>query len=65
MTAELIAETGATVVRVESRGKTRTERLLWTVMLGDLVSVELAAAHGADPEPVAVIERFKERLGRS
>ncbi len=65
LTAELIAETGATVVRVESRGRTRTERLLWTVMLGDLVSVELAAAHGVDPEPVAVIERFKERLGRS
>ena len=65
LTAELVAATGAPVVRVESRGRTRTERLLWTVMLGDLVSVELAAAHGVDPEPVAVLDRFKAELGRS
>ncbi len=65
LTAELVAGTGASVVRVESRGRSRTERLLWTVMLGDLVTVELAAAHGVDPEPVAVLDRFKAELGGS
>ncbi len=33
-------------------------------MLGDLVSLHLAAAHGVDPSPVEVIERLKEELGR-
>ena len=65
LTAELVAGTGASVVRVESRGRSRTERLLWTVMLGDLVTVELADAHGVDPEPVAVLDRFKAELGGS
>jgi hypothetical protein len=52
------------VVRVETRGETRTERLLWAVMLGDLVSLELASREGVDPTPVAVIEDLKDRLGR-
>ena len=33
-------------------------------MLGDLLSLELAARAGADPTPVAVIEDLKDRLGR-
>ncbi|HET6830735.1 MAG TPA: bifunctional phosphoglucose/phosphomannose isomerase [Solirubrobacterales bacterium] len=64
LTAELIARNAHDVVRVETRGETRTERLLWAVMLGDLVSLELAAREGVDPTPVAVIEDLKDRLGR-
>ncbi|MCL4288267.1 MAG: bifunctional phosphoglucose/phosphomannose isomerase, partial [Thermoleophilia bacterium] len=64
LTAELIAGHAHDVVRVETRGETRTERLLWAVMLGDLVSLELAAREGVDPTPVAVIEDLKDRLGR-
>jgi hypothetical protein len=45
-------------------GETRTERLLWAVLLGDLLSLELAARSGADPTPVDVIESLKDRLGR-
>jgi glucose/mannose-6-phosphate isomerase len=63
LTAEVVADAGAEVVRVESVGETRTARLLWTVMLGDLVSVELALARGVDPTEVEVIERFKRQLG--
>lgn len=64
LTAELIDAVAHDVIRIETEGETRTERLLWSVMLGDLVSLELAARIGADPTPVAVIEDLKDRLGR-
>ena len=64
LTAELIADRAHDVIRIETEGETRTERLLWTVMLGDLISLELAAREGVDPTPVDVIENLKDRLGR-
>jgi glucose/mannose-6-phosphate isomerase len=64
LTAELIADAAHDVIRIETIGETRTERLLWAVMLGDLLSLELAARGGADPTPVEVIESLKDRLGR-
>ena len=64
LTAELIGDKAQDVIRLTTEGDTRTERLLWSVMLGDLVSLELAARAGADPTPVAVIEDLKDRLGR-
>lgn len=64
LTAKLIEPRAAAVVRLETEGETRTERLLWAVMLGDLVSLHLAARHGVDPTPVEVIERLKDELGR-
>ncbi len=64
LTSELVGGKANSVCRVETEGETRTERLLWTVMLGDLLSLELAARRGADPTPVSVIESLKDRLGR-
>jgi glucose/mannose-6-phosphate isomerase len=64
LTAAAIAAAGAEVVRLETVGETRVERLLWAVMLGDLVSVALAEARGVDPTPVEAIEGFKAALGR-
>ena len=64
LTAELIADRARDVVRIETEGETRTERLLWAVMLGDLVSLELAAREAVDPTPVDVIEDLKDHLGR-
>jgi glucose/mannose-6-phosphate isomerase len=64
LTAEAIAAGGATAVSVETAGETRVERLLWALMLGDLVSVELADARGVDPTPVEALESFKAALGR-
>jgi glucose/mannose-6-phosphate isomerase len=62
LTAEVISEAGAEVVQVEAQGETRVARLLWATMLGDLVSLELAAGRGVDPLPVEAIERFKAAL---
>ncbi|HEY5816134.1 MAG TPA: SIS domain-containing protein [Solirubrobacterales bacterium] len=63
LTARAIEETGAGVVRVEAAGETPSERLLWSVMLGDLVSLAIADAHGVDPLPIAAIDGFKAALG--
>jgi glucose/mannose-6-phosphate isomerase len=54
---------GAPVQRVEGRGETRLERIVSLVLLGDLVSVYLAALAGVDPTPVEAIERLKRELG--
>ena len=51
-------------VRVETEGETRTQRMLWAVMLGDLVSLHVAAHRGIDPSPVPAIEQLKDALGR-
>jgi glucose/mannose-6-phosphate isomerase len=63
LSGKAIAETGAEVVWVESEGETRTARLLWATMLGDLVSLAMAEARGVDPLPVEAIEGFKAALG--
>ncbi|HEY5052979.1 MAG TPA: bifunctional phosphoglucose/phosphomannose isomerase [Solirubrobacterales bacterium] len=65
LTAAAVAADGAQVVRVETEGDAPVARLLWAVMLGDLVSVSLAEARGVDPLPVESIENFKTALARS
>ena len=52
------------MLRVETEGPNRTARMLWAVMLGDLVSLQLAAARGVDPSPAELIDRLKDELGR-
>jgi glucose/mannose-6-phosphate isomerase len=63
LTAAEIESAGATAIRVESRGSSRSERLLWAVMLGDLVSLAIAEARGVDPLPIEAIENLKRELG--
>ena len=62
LTAKLIEPTAGAVVRVETEGETRVERLLRAVQLGDLVSLYLAAHNGVDPGPIEIIDRLKEQL---
>jgi glucose/mannose-6-phosphate isomerase len=64
LTAEAIEAAGAEAIRLETAGETPSERLLWAVMLGDLVSLELARARGVDPLPIEAIDRLKAALGR-
>jgi glucose/mannose-6-phosphate isomerase len=64
LTAEAFEHAGADeCMRISSRGETRLQRVLSLVLLGDLVSVYLAALNGVDPTPVEAIERFKVELG--
>ena len=62
LTAQLIEESGAEAVRIETEGETRIVRLLWATMLGDLVSLRVAEARGVDPLPVTAIEGLKTAL---
>jgi glucose/mannose-6-phosphate isomerase len=64
LTAKLVEGDAMAVARVETAGESRTERLLWAVMLGDLLSLHLAARRGVDPSRIEAIERLKEELGR-
>jgi glucose/mannose-6-phosphate isomerase len=63
LTAKAVEAHAIAVIRHESEGETRTDRVLHTVMLGDLLSIELANARGVDPLPVEGIESFKRELG--
>jgi glucose/mannose-6-phosphate isomerase len=62
LTATEIEAAGAVAVRVETVGESRFERLLWAVMLGDFVSLELADAGGVDALAVEAIDRLKAAL---
>ncbi len=65
LTAKLIEPSATAVIWIETEGEMRIERLLRAVMLGDLVSLHLAAANGVDPGPVGMIDDLKHGLGRS
>ncbi len=62
LTRGLIASSGAPVFRVESIGETRLERLVSLVLLGDLVSLYVAALRGVDPASIDAIDRLKRAL---
>lgn len=64
LTAEIAAESGAPVVRLQTEGETRVERLLWATLLGDLVSLEVARQLDADPEQIEILDRIKEGMSR-
>jgi glucose/mannose-6-phosphate isomerase len=62
LTGKLASAAGAGGSSVGARGETPTERVMSLVLLGDLVSVYLAALRGVDPTPVEAIESFKRAL---
>src|SRR6266550_8797790 len=55
LTERMIADNAAASFRLETRGQTSVERVISLVLLGDLVSVYLAALRGVDPGPVRVL----------
>jgi glucose/mannose-6-phosphate isomerase len=62
LTAE-IAEAGASpVIRVQTRGETRVERLVSLILLGDLVTIYAAMLRGADPVDIPAIDSIKASL---
>jgi glucose/mannose-6-phosphate isomerase len=64
LTGKAIEPYASTVISLETEGENRTERILHSVMLGDLLAIELAEARGADPLAVDVLEGFKKEMGR-
>jgi glucose/mannose-6-phosphate isomerase len=64
ITGEVIGPTAHAVVTVEAEGDTRTARLMELVMLGDLLSIELADRRGVDPGPIDAIGELKGKMGK-
>ena len=62
LTAEKLADDGVLVVHARARGESAVEHVLSLIMLGDLVSVELAELAGVDPMPVAEILALRAAL---
>ncbi len=62
LTEQLIAGAASASFRVETRGQTAIERVISLVLLGDLVSIYLAALRGVDPAPVQAIDELKAAL---
>jgi glucose/mannose-6-phosphate isomerase len=63
LTAEEVERSGAPALQLESRGESRLERILSLVLLGDVVSVYLAALAGINPAEAEPIDRLKGALG--
>jgi len=63
LTGELIEGSAASVVRLEADAETRTARLFELVLLGDLLSIEIAERRGVDAWPVESIDSLKSKLG--
>ena len=59
--AGMVGEYGAPSIEVDPGGESRSESLLRAVMIGDLVSLRLAAESGVDPAAIEAIEEFKRR----
>jgi glucose/mannose-6-phosphate isomerase len=62
LTAEAVTASSGTVVRLETVGETRVERLLWATLFGDLVSLEISRLREVDPESIVAIDRLKEGM---
>ncbi|UJA19611.1 bifunctional phosphoglucose/phosphomannose isomerase [Thermoleophilia bacterium SCSIO 60948] len=65
LTAGLVERAARSVTLVATKGETRTERALWAVMLGDLISLGLAARRGVDPVDISSIDELKRGLAAS
>jgi len=62
ITADILEEKVGGVTVIHVGGKTRTEKLLSAVYLGDFVSSYLALVRGVDPTPVESIALLKRRM---
>jgi glucose/mannose-6-phosphate isomerase len=62
LAAEELERAGAPALQVDTAGESRLERVLSAVLLGDLVSVYMAALAGVDPTPTPALERLKQQL---
>jgi glucose/mannose-6-phosphate isomerase len=64
LTERLIAGNAVASHRLETRGQTAIERVISLVLLGDLVSIYMAALRGVDPGPVRLIDELKAALAQ-
>jgi len=62
VTAKLLSGLRPDPIVVEATGNNLVEQLLWSISLGDFVSIYTALLNGLNPTPVDMIEKFKSEL---
>src|SRR6185312_17382687 len=62
LTEQMIKANAAASFRLETRGQTAIDRVVSLVLLGDLVSIYMAALRGVDPGPVTALDELKSAL---
>jgi glucose/mannose-6-phosphate isomerase len=65
LTERMIAGSATASFRLETRGQTAIDRVISLVLLGDLVSIYLAALRGVDPGPVTALDELKSSLANT
>lgn len=63
LSAKLLSGKRPDPIIVDAQGKSKLEQILWTVVLGDFVSLYTALLNGLNPTPVDLIEKLKKQLG--
>lgn len=62
ITERLLSGKRPAPIVIEPKGSDLLEQLLWTIVLGDFVSLYLALLNGLNPTPVELIEKLKQAL---
>jgi len=62
VTAKLLSGLRPDPIVVEAVGQNLAEQLVWSITLGDFVSIYTALLNGLNPTPVDMIEKFKHEL---
>jgi len=62
VTERLLSGKRPAPIVVQAQGETLIQQLLWTITLGDFVSVYLALLNGLNPTPVDLIEKLKAAM---
>lgn len=65
VTERLLSGQKPAAIEVTAEGETRLQQLLWTIQLGDFVSLYTALVNGLDPTPVDKIEQLKKSLAEA
>ncbi len=65
LTEEILTSAGMAVEEVKVEGENRLEEALWSVYLGDYVSLYLAALNGVDPHATPNLDSLKQQMARS
>jgi glucose/mannose-6-phosphate isomerase len=63
--AELLREVVSDIIEVRAQGEGELAQLLDLMLIGDFVSLHMAAREGIDPGPVPVLEELKRSLGEA
>ncbi len=62
ITEQVLSGMRPTPIVIQAEGETPLQQLLWTIALGDFVSLYLALLSNINPTPVELIEKFKKAL---